>query len=332
MSKALKSLKDSVDASTKREPPPTKPVPMLAKLCHDPFFEDGWIYERKFDGERCLAVVESREMQLRSRNGHSLNDSYPEVRDALEAQELPDCVLDGELVAFRGKNTSFARLQQRMQQTDPDAARASSVSVYYYVFDLPFFDGADLSGIPLHQRKAVLRSAVTFTNRIRYSAHRVRKGEPYFHQTCEKGREGVIAKKADSVYTHGRSPHWLKFKCGRSQEFVVGGFTDPRNSRVGFGALLVGVYRGEDLVYAGKVGTGYDDAFLKDFRSRLDRLERETSPFDQGTVPDREVHFVTPKAVGEVAFTEWTRDGRLRHPRFKGLRRDKSPKDVHRES
>jgi ATP-dependent DNA ligase len=158
------------------------------------------------------------------------------------------------------------------------------------------------------------------------------EGEAFLQEACERGWEGLIAKKADSAYVHSRSSHWLKFKCVRQQEFVIGGFTEPHGERIGLGALLVGFYRDGDLIYAGKVGTGYDDETLQSLRSRMDRIERKTSPYDVGDVPTKEVHFVTPKLVCEVKFTEWTGDDRLRHPAFMGLRRDKDPEDVHKEA
>ncbi|MDX1680219.1 MAG: non-homologous end-joining DNA ligase [Akkermansiaceae bacterium] len=312
--------------------PPVKPSCMLAKLCHDPFFEKGWIYERKFDGERCLILVRDGEVTLRSRNGESLNDSYPELHEAFRDQDLSDMVIDGEIVAFKGKVTSFSRLQDRIGIQDPEEARKSSVAVYCYVFDLFHHGKQDLSEVPLLKRKQVLRDTLEFNHRIRYSSHRVRNGEDYYQQAHDKGWEGIMAKEADSTYVHGRSSKWLKFKCGRGQEFVIGGFTDPEGDREGFGALLIGVYDGDEFVYAGKVGTGYDDELLRSLRERMDRLERMTSPFDRGDAPDDGVHFVRPELVCEIGFTEWTDDGRLRHPRFKGLRRDKNPEDVTRES
>ncbi|MBR9977789.1 MAG: non-homologous end-joining DNA ligase [Bacteroidetes bacterium] len=311
--------------------PPDDPSPMLATLCNNPFFEEGWIYERKFDGERCLAVVRDGSVRLLSRNSVSLDASYPEIVAALEKQKLPDSVLDGEVVAFSGNVTSFSRLQGRMHISDPGEAKASNIAVHYYLFDLPFFDGVDLSGYPLKRRKAVLKAACDYRHHIRFSAHRVRDGENYYREAAQKGWEGIMAKKADSTYAHSRSPNWLKFKCARGQEFVIGGFTEPEGERPGFGALLIGYHEGGELMYAGKVGTGYDDDFLRTFRKKMDALERKTSPFAHDEVPEEGVHFIRPELVAEVAFTEWTENNRLRHPRFKGLRRDKNPTDVVRE-
>jgi ATP-dependent DNA ligase len=196
---------------------------------------------------------------------------------------------------------------------------------------MPYLEGRSLEDLPLRDRKVLLKKTLDFTDPLRYTAHRNEKGESYFEQACNKGWEGIIAKRANSAYRSARTRDWLKFKCAHGQELVIGGFTSPQGSRVGFGALLVGYYEDGDLVYAGKVGTGYDNAFLADFRKRLDGLARDTSPF-VGEVNERDVHWVAPKLVGEFGFTEWTKDGKLRHPRFLGLRRDKAARDVGREA
>lgn len=238
--------------------------------------------------------------------------------------------MDGEIVAFDGKVTSFARLQPRMQTKDPEQAHRSNVAVYCYLFDVLHVDGHDTTRLPLRTRKRVLERTLDFADPLRYASHRNEDGEAFHREACEKGWEGVIAKKADSTYAHSRSTNWLKFKCVATQELVIGGFTEPEGSRKGFGALLVGYYDDGDLVYAGKVGTGYDEETLRRLRERFANLERKTSPF-AGDVREKGAHWVTPNLVGEFGFTEWTQDGKLRHPRFKGLRRDKDPRDVVKE-
>ncbi|MQA15191.1 MAG: hypothetical protein GEV09_13775 [Pseudonocardiaceae bacterium] len=182
----------------------------------------------------------------------------------------------------------------------------------------------------LWSRKRLLRDAVTFTDPLRYSRHRNTEGEAYHDEACRRGWEGVIAKRSDSRYRSGRSGDWLKFKCVRGQELVVGGFTEPAGSRTGFGALLVGYYSDGVLRYAGKVGTGYDTRTLSELRSRLHGLETGSSPFAE-RVKERDAHWVRPELVAQVGFTEWTGDGMLRHPRYQGLRTDKAPTDVVRE-
>lgn len=306
---------------------------MLAKLTHDHFSGEDWIFERKLDGERVLAYVfPDGDVQLMSRNEKNLNDSYPEVQEALEDQAVAGCILDGEVVAFDENNISdFQRLQSRMHASSREESLESDVEVFYYMFDCLYADGHDVTGCGMRTRKKLLREAVSFEDPLRLMDYRNDDGLDYYREACEKGWEGLIAKEAESVYTKGRSKKWLKFKCIRQQEFVIGGFTEPEGERIGLGALLLGFYDSGDLVYAGEVGTGFDDETLKDLRNRLDEITRETSPFDRGEPETNEVHFVSPKLVCEVAFTEWTTDNCLRHPRYKGLRRDKNAEDVHKE-
>ncbi|TDO52944.1 DNA ligase D [Kribbella sp. VKM Ac-2571] len=303
---------------------------MLATLTEERFSDPAWIYERKLDGVRCLVHRTGDRVSLYSRNHHELNNSYPELVDALTAQQ-GDFVLDGEIVAFAGHVTSFARLQQRMQVKDPEAARRSNVAVYLYLFDVLRQNDRDLTGLELRERKAVLRKLLTYADPLRYTAHRNRDGVAYWEHACRQGWEGVIAKRADSTYAHGRSKDWLKFKCVTAQEFVIGGFTDPQGSRSGFGALLVGYYESGELRYAGKVGTGYDQHTLDELGRELVALEQDEPAFAKGNLPRSRVHWVKPRLVGQIAFSEWTRDGRLRHPRFQGLRDDKSAHEVIRE-
>jgi len=304
--------------------------PMLATLTDKRFSDPDWLYERKLDGERALAFRCGDRMRLMTRNAKQINSTYPELAEDLKAQDCRDFVVDGEIVAFEGNRTSFSRLQQRMQIRDEAEARDSGVPVYFYLFDILHLDGYRLDALTLRRRKALLKKVITIHGRLRFTAHRNQDGERFFDEACEKGWEGLIAKAADAPYRHGRSHDWLKFKCTHGQELVIGGFTEPQGSRIGFGALLVGYYDDGALRYAGKVGTGYDDDFLARFRDRLDAISRKTSPFADAVKEDQ-VTWVTPEIVGEFGFTEWTTAGRLRHPRFLGLRRDKQAGDVVRE-
>lgn len=219
-----------------------------------------------------------------------------------------------------------------MKIADAGNARRSRVAIIYYVFDILHLDGRDTTPLALRDRKALLERAIEFRDPLRLSRHRAADGEAYLAEACRNGWEGLIAKRADSTYVHRRSRDWLKLKCVARQEFVVGGWTEPQGGRLGLGALLVGVYDDGELRYAGKVGTGFDDETLRDLARRLSSIERTTPPFaDPDGIPRKGVHWTSPKLVAEVGFTEWTSDGRLRHPRFLGLRRDKDPKDVVRE-
>jgi DNA ligase D-like protein (predicted ligase) len=206
------------------------------------------------------------------------------------------------------------------------------VPVFLYLFDVLWLDGRDVRGLPLTERKRLLKHALERHDGVRLTPHRVGDGESFYAEACRKGWEGLIAKRADSVYSASRSKDWLKFKCDKGQELVVGGFTAPKGARAEFGALLVGHNDGGALRYAGKVGTGFDDATLRDLGSRMRELAREDPPFaDSETIRERDVTWVEPELVAQIGFTEWTTAGRLRHPRFLGLRFDKPAAKVVRE-
>jgi bifunctional non-homologous end joining protein LigD len=307
-------------------------APMLATLTDDRFSDPAWVYERKLDGIRVVAARAGRGAHLWSRSEQPLDDTYPELVDAVVAQVAPGTVLDGEVVAFDGSRTSFERLQGRSGLHDRRAALASGIPVFLYAFDAPVVGGHDVTALPLRTRKRLLRAAVRAGGPLRVTPHRNADGEEYLREACARGWEGLIAKRAEAPYRVGRrSPDWLKLKCVRAQELVIGGWTDPEGSRTGFGALLVGYHDGDGLLrYAGKVGTGFDRHVLADLTSRLGRLDAAECPFAD-PVRAKGVHWVRPELVAQIGFTEWTRDGRLRHPRYLGLREDKAPADVVRE-
>lgn len=308
--------------------------PMLATLTDQVFSDPEWVYEPKLDGVRALALRGGDEVRLRSRNGNDLYGSFPEVVEALGRPQPggADFVVDGEVVAFADGTSSFSRLQARTHRTDPDESRATGVAIWFYVFDVLHVDGHDVTELPLRRRKSLLKDLLAWDDPLVYTTHRNEEGEAAHAEACEQGMEGVIAKRADGPYRRSRSTDWLKMKCAQGQELVVGGFTDPKGSRHDLGALLVGYHDGDRLVYAGKVGTGFDAETLERLGAQLRRRERTTAPFDDGDPPTADgVHWVTPDLVCEVGFTEWTRDGRLRHPRYLGLRHDKEASEVVRE-
>lgn len=329
------SLLDELDEPTRRrlrrESVPEWAEPMLATRGGPAFSDPDWIFERKLDGVRCLAFRDGKAIRLRSRAGHHLNRTYPELVDPMAASVSDRFVVDGEVVAFHGRVTSFSRLQQRMQVTDPDKARASGVAVYLYLFDLLHVEGSDTTRLALRDRKALLKRLFPYRDPLRYTAHRNADGEAFYRDACARGWEGLIAKYATTPYEHVRSSTWLKLKCVERQEFVIGGFTDPAGSRAGFGAILVGYHDEGRLRYAGKVGTGFDTDTLRRLGERMERLEREESPFAGDDLPTGGVHWVAPRLVAEIAFTEWTNAGKLRQPRYLGLRHDKDPEEVVRE-
>ncbi len=296
---------------------------MKAVLWDEPFSDPDWIYERKLDGVRCLAHRNAGRVRLLSRTDRDMTANYPELVEALEAERCSDFVVDGELVAFDRRGiTSFQRLQRRGREP---------VAVFLYLFDVLRLDGQDMRALPLRRRKAELRAGLRFQGHVRFTPHRNEHGEEIFREACRKGLEGVIAKRADSPYRSARSSDWRKLKCHAEQELVIGGYTAPQGSRTDFGALLVGYWEDGRLRYAGKVGTGFDHATLSELGGRLRELERDDSPFASVRPIPRGTHWVEPELVGQIAFTEWTRDGRLRHPRYLGLREDKPARDVVRE-
>jgi bifunctional non-homologous end joining protein LigD len=324
LSNALDALDAGERARIERAPPPAHAEVMKAVLTRERFSDPDWMFERKLDGIRCVAIRANGRVRLLSRNDLSLNARYPEVATAVEGEPCEQFALDGEVVAFEGSRTSFARLAERGHRP---------VAVFYYVFDVTWLEGYDVRPLPLRTRKRLLRATLRASNALRVTPHRNGAGEALFEDACRKGWEGVIAKRADSPYSATRSRDWLKFKCEQGQELVIGGYTAPRGSRVELGALLVGYFQDGRLRYAGKVGTGFDRETLHDLGTRLRALRRKNSPFaNASAIRERGVVWTEPALVAQVAFTEWTSAGRLRHPRFLGLREDKPAHDVIRET
>src|SRR5688572_15428096 len=303
---------------------------MLASVGAGAFSDPGWLFELKYDGVRVLASRAGGDVALHGRAGQVFTPRYPEIVTALRALPLDRFVLDGEVVALdeRGR-PSFQRLQNRMHLTRPaDVERArSTVPVSAVFFDALALDGRDLRRLPLAERKACLGLVVPARGVIRYGDHVVERGEDFYAAASEQRVEGIVAKRADSRYTGNRTRDWLKIKCQLRQEFVIGGWTDPQGARGWFGALHLGLYRGAKLVYVTRVGGGFDGALLASIKKQLEVLGRDTSPFDERAPKGREHHWVEPRLVCEVRFTEWTREGGLRHPIFLGLREDKAPED-----
>ncbi len=315
--------------NSKVEPMPDYLPLMKATLTEDYFDDPQWIYERKLDGIRCEVVIKQGEVTLYSRNKNSLTEDYPDIVQSLKKKNYPNMILDGEVVAFEGNRTSFSKLQARKQLAPGKAA----VKLFIYLFDILYYDHFALNKIPLRTRKTILKKVMDWNDPIRFTPYRNEKGINYLKQACEKGWEGIIAKNAKSEYTASRSKNWLKFKCSHQQELVIGGFTEPQGEREGFGALLVGYFKKGKLYYAGKVGTGFDNAFLKKWRSNFDKIIREESPFANfHDVKNGENHWIEPKYVGQFGFTEWTKTNKLRHPRFLGMRTDKEATEVVKES
>ncbi len=318
----------------RREVPARNQAFMLATLEERPFSGKDWLFEIKYDGVRVLAERRGEAVRLFGRSHQDITPRYPELAAALRAQPVDRFLIDGEIVALdESGKPSFQRLQVRMLLTNPrDVEHAmANVPVVGVFFDCLSLDGCDLRHLPLLQRKECLRSFVPLLGPVRYSDHVAEQGEAFFEAASDHRLEGMVAKKAASVYVGGRSRDWIKVKCQRRQEFVIGGYTDPQGSRGFLGALHLGLYEGPRLAYVSKVGTGFDDAGLEKIWKILQPLARETSPFDVGTPAGRGHHWVEPKLVCEVRFTDWTEEGGIRHPTFQGLREDKRPEDCRRE-
>jgi bifunctional non-homologous end joining protein LigD len=323
MSGALDALSEDERELVRRAGPPERAELMKAVLTEKRFSDPDWIFERKLDGIRCLAVRTGERVRMLSRNNLDLGTRFPELIPRLEAEPCDRYAVDGEIVAFEGSTTSFARLAQRSRR---------HVKVFYYVFDLLWLEGRDVRALPLLTRKRLLRSTLWTGDSLRISSHRNGAGEAAFEAACRRGWEGLVAKRKHSPYTASRSRDWLKLKCGHAQELVIGGYTPPRGSRSDFGAVLVGYYAGGELRYAGKVGTGFDHETLTALGERLRSARSASSPFaDPAEIRERDAVWVAPELVAQVAFTEWTVRGRLRHPSFQGLREDKSAREVVRE-
>jgi bifunctional non-homologous end joining protein LigD len=297
---------------------------MLATLTDSYFSDPEWVFEPKLDGVRSLAFKKGNKVRLMSRNQLSLNDRYPEVVTAVSQLEVDNAVLDGEVAVVTGGISRFQSLQRHLLE--------GGGSLVYFVFDAPQLADYDITRLPLLARKELLHRVVPPNRAIELVSYREESGEVFLHEACEMGWEGLIAKRASAPYVSGRSKEWLKFKCSKEQEFVVGGFTNPQGARVGFGALLIGYYEDSEFRYAGKVGTGYNTQLLLALTKRLRKLEQDQSPFHGAPPARKAVHWVKPEMVVQIGFSEWTRDGRLRHPRFLGLREDKSAREVVRES
>jgi bifunctional non-homologous end joining protein LigD len=304
---------------------------MLATLTDRRDFGEDWLLERKFDGERCIARKMGIDVRLESRSGKDLTGTYPEVRAAVAGQHARELLLDGEVVAYDVDQTSFTRLQQRLGVSSPSPEQVAKFPVVYCVFDLLEVDGDDLTDRPLVERRSRMAKTIRSSSALQRSEAWRDDSQRRFAEACRSGWEGLIAKRADAPYVAGRSKDWLKLKCVWEQEFVIGGYTDPAGSRTDFGALLVGYYEQGSLRYAGKVGTGYTKATLNDLGSRLRKLETAAPAFVDARPIPRGTHWTRPRLVAQIGFAEWTSDGRLRQPRFLGLRDDKIPDEVVRE-
>ncbi len=295
---------------------PFRVKPMLATLVDEPFHRPGWVYEEKYDGYRILAYKEGKSVTLLSRNAKDRTESFAAVAGAVRTLADDTLLLDGEVVAFDRKLVSRFQLLQQ-----------GEAPYVYAVFDCLYRKGRDLRGQVLSVRRAAVEAAIGETDRLFPSRRLAENGLAAYRMARKKGFEGLVAKDPAAPYVEGRSRFWLKVKVHQEEEFVIAGFTAPGGTRAYFGALLLGAYRGKDLVYVGKVGTGYTEKILRDLHGKLAPLGRKTSPFVN---PPREKRatWVAPRLVAQVAFHEWTDDQKLRQPVYLGLRDDKKAEEV----
>jgi len=323
-------------ASKKRLTLSFHPQLEFAKLVDKAPSGAGWIHESKYDGYRILSTLQDRKVRLDSRNGLDWTERFSEVADAVKKLDVETAVLDGEIVVLSEAGlSSFSALQNHLS----DKAKNGFI---YYVFDLLYLNGVDLREAPLLARKKLLQTLLNSKSQsklrpkknspIQFAPHQIAQGEKAYQSACRDDLEGIISKRMDSPYHSGRSSDWVKTKCRHEEEFVIGGFTDPGGSREGFGALLLGYWKGSDFVYCGRVGTGFDSKTLSVIFKFLKKTEISKSPFvtELSREERRGVHYVKPKYVGQIKYTEWTADQRLRHPVFLGLREDKLESEVNR--
>lgn len=324
----VSSLSGSERKSITRQRIQEDMVARLATLAYDYLSHPGWLYERKFVGERIFAVKSEKTFDLSTRNGLRVSNTYPEIASALaKTRKATSYIIDGEVVAFDGLRTRSSEIQKRMHIRDAEGAKSSLIPVLYYVFDIMYRDGYDIEALSLYSRKRILKESFLWLDPLRYTSHVLRNGEAYYAEGCSKGWEGIIAKKFCSPYELKRSGHWLKFKCRLQQAFIIVGFTRPHGERTHFGALLLAYYGEGRLCYAGRVGRGFNAWERASLATHLGKLRISECPLSE-EVSSKERTWVEPVLVSEIGFSQWTRKGRLRHPACLGLRRDKEAGDV----
>lgn len=298
---------------------------MLATLVDEPFDDDEWLFEIKWDGYRAICTVhEDGRIELISRNGLDFLAKFPDLDALKNAWTTLPIVVDGEIVSLDSQGrSSFQRLQESLSGRGGHLAFAA--------FDVLYADGRDVRKLPVEERKAILERSIAGGDLVLYSKHVVGKGCALFAQAQSRQLEGIIGKRLGSPYEQRRTRDWVKIKAQLMQECVIGGFTEPRGSRKGFGSLLLGLYEGKKLVYVGHAGTGFNAKLLASLSADLKKIERKESPFSNDVDANAKPHWVKPQMVAEIRFTEWTRDGYMRQPAFLGLRLDKDPKACVRE-
>ncbi len=320
--KAGKDEPKSINPNSKKSNIPHDIQPMLATLVDEPFDKKDWIFEIKWDGYRAIAEID-KEIKLYSRYGNLFNEKFSEIVEGLK-KFGHRAVLDGEIVALDTEGRSQFQLLQ-------DYMKNKKGKLVYYVFDILWLDGKDLRELPLVERKKILKDTLPEISNIKYSDHVAEKGREFFQVATKKGLEGIIAKDGTSSYVESRTKSWQKIKNVNEQEVVIAGFTEPRQSRKYFGALVLGVYDHGKLIYVGHSGSGFDESSLADLSKKMKPLITKECPFEVIPKTNEPATWIKPKLVGQIKFSEWTNEGIMRQPIFLGLREDKEAKDVRRE-
>jgi bifunctional non-homologous end joining protein LigD len=329
---ALTDLQAKFLPGAKRSAMPQNPQVALATLIDKPFSNSNWLFEVKWDGERALAYLQGGELTLQARSGRIITQEFPDLHNMPKQVMALKAILDGEIVVLdESGHSDFQRLQKRFGAVNPPAVLQKSSPATYYAFDLLFCDGYDLRKVPLVERKRFLEQIIQPTEFLRYSAHEVEKGQELYNAARDQQLEGILAKQSDSPYVSGRTQYWLKLKILHEVDVVIGGWTAPRKTRDYFGSLLMGLFKGADLIYVGNVGTGFSQESLESIYKRLQQIERPKSPFS--TVPKlkERTWWTEPQFVARIRYGQWTSEGRLRQPAFLGFREDRTAKDCQME-
>jgi bifunctional non-homologous end joining protein LigD len=320
----------------RKAPMPSTIHPMLATLVDKPFDNSQWLFEIKWDGYRSVAFLDGGKARLVSRNQNEMTSQYPELRDLPGYVRARTAILDGEIVALdEAGHPSFSLMQQRTGISGSGRrvkAADRGVPIAYYVFDLPYLDGYDLTRVDLEKRKQLLAGIIAGNGLVRYSDHHLEQGCALYEAAKQQGLEGIVAKRRNSCYEQKRSREWLKMKITRRQECVIGGYTDPRGSREHFGSIILGLYDKGRLLHVGQAGSGFTESTHEDMWRRLQKFKTDKTPFANKVESTRGTHWVKPELVAEIKFSEWTHetDGggvKMRAPVYQGLREDKSPRE-----
>lgn len=317
----LKNLDEKYKNKLIKRVIPSEISPMLATLTDNYFSSENWIFERKWDGYRILAYKNKDNVTLLSRNLNDYTKNYFEIAELLKNEKINEFIIDGEIVAFKGKEHNFNFLQNKSQY--------QNIEIKYYVFDILYLDGYDLTCLPLVMRKEILKQIITYSNNILYNKYLDQYGFEFYKEACKLGWEGIIAKQKNSIYESGRSKCWLKFKCTKRENFIIVGYTESNSVVSGFRSLLLGYYKNNKLQYAGKVGTGFNVNIIESLSAKLKEIQipKSESPI-ANQVKDKTAHFVKPELVVKIQFSEWTNEGKLRHSSFLGLNHSIKTKDI----